>query len=443
MLGLLILLRRLVLCPGRGFFAKNFTWSLFFFSALALAQEEIVQEKIIDIRFVGNTVTQAQVMRREMVVHIGDPADPGRIETSRQAIMDLGLFKEVKAELLPADGGKILQVAVEEKYYFLPLPFVNRNADGDISYGGQLRLDNIAGLNQQMKLTYEKQQSAAANTNSAKDLSFSYSYPRIMGTPYNIDFSADNTRNEIDVITSGIQTAQYDHEGTNLNLQVSRFFKREGPSRGWRAGGGIVRNEDKYQYVSGTPDVYANSRTTAWTGLIDYTDVRDYLYSRAGESYGYNIERGLSGLGSDYEYVRHNFYFRNYRLVTEKPHHNLNLQLRLGFSDGVPGNAFSLGSSDTLRGYERNSISGRSFALANVEYLAPLFDQKQVRGVIFMDVGNAYPSNHIDLLDLKTSIGVGLRFTLRSFVKLQLRVDLGYALNAGSKKAYGGSRDTF
>ena len=414
-----------------------------FFSAFALAQGEVTQEKIIDIRFVGNTVTQPQVMLQEMVVRIGGPVDLGRIETSRQAIMNLGIFKDVRAELLPAEGGEILQIAVQEKYYFLPIPRLNRNADGDISYGAQLRLDNIAGLNQQMKLTYETQQSADANTNPVKDWSLSYSYPRVMGTPYNIDFNAHNARNDIDVNTDGMRTAEYSHSGYNATLRVSRFLAREGPSRGWRVGGGLSLSEEQYQYVSGTPGLYTNSQTAAWIGLIDYTDIRDYLYSRAGESYGYNIERALFGLGSDYEYVRHNFYFRNYKLVTEKPHHNLDLQLQLGFSDGVPGDAFFLGSSDTLRGYERNSISGRSFALANVEYLAPLFDQKQVRSVIFMDVGNAYPSNHINLSDLKTSIGVGLRLNLRSFVKIQLRVDLAYAVKTGDRKGYAGSRDVF
>jgi len=45
-------------------------------------------------------------------------------------------------------------------------------------------------------------------------------------------------------------------------------------------------------------------------------------------------------------------------------------------------------------------------------------------------------------LDLKTSIGVGLRFNLKSFVKIQLRVDFAYALN-GNKKIYAGTTDVF
>ncbi len=47
---------------------------------------------IRDIRFEGNRVTSDRVMLREMVVAVGDPADPARIERSRQAIQDLTLF---------------------------------------------------------------------------------------------------------------------------------------------------------------------------------------------------------------------------------------------------------------------------------------------------------------------------------------------------------------
>lgn len=451
MLEVLIALRGLGLRPDRGFFIKNFARGLFFFSALVLAEEgtaqqktaEKVQEKIIDIQFVGNSVTEPRILLQEMIVHVGDPVDPARIETSRQAIMSLGLFQEVRAELLPADGGKILQIAVKEKHYVLPVPRANRNADGDISYGFQLRLDNVAGLNQQIRLTYENQQSADTNASAVKDLSFSYVYQRVMGTPYNIDFSGHNARNDINVMTDGVQTAEYSHSGSSVGVHLSRFIAQTGPSRGWRVGNGLIWSQERYQYVSGTPDLYANSKTVSWVGLVDFTDIRDYLYSRAGESYGYNIERATPALGSDYEYVKHNFYYRSYNLITEKPHVSLDWQLQLGFSDSFPGDAFALGSSDTLRGYERNSITGRSFILANVEYLTPLFEQKEVRGVVFMDIGNAYPDNHIDLFDVKTSVGVGLRVNLRSFVKIQLRLDLAYALKGGGKKTYGGTRDIF
>jgi len=106
-------------------------------------------ETISEIRFLGNDTTRPEIMLQEMLVRVGEPVDPARIEQSRQAIMDLELFKSVKAELLAAPPGPVLQITVDEKIYFLPIPKLNRSDDG-VGYGAQLRFDNLAGLNQKL-----------------------------------------------------------------------------------------------------------------------------------------------------------------------------------------------------------------------------------------------------------------------------------------------------
>lgn len=383
-------------------------------------------------------------MLQEMTIHVGDPVDAAKIEASRQAIMNLGLFKKVQTELLPDGHGKILQIAVQEKLYILPYPRLNRNADGDISYGAGLRWNNIAGLNQQLKLNYETMEPTGANMEESEEISFQYEYPRIRGGPYNVNFSLSNISNKVNVFTEGMQTAEYEHQGYSVNVSLSRFLAVEGPSQGWRVGGGLVWREDYYDHISGTPSLYPTVNTAGWIGLVDYTNVRDYLYSRAGESYGYELEWGSPGLGSDYQYRQHHFYWRQYLLVTERPHYSLDWQVQVGLSQGYPGDVFSLGNSSTLRGYARNSITGKAYVLANIEYLAPLFGYNSFRGLLFLDVGNGYPRNSdIDLTDLRASVGIGLRMTLESFVKIQLRLDYGYALRSGDSKGYAGSKDTF
>ncbi|MHB8414425.1 MAG: POTRA domain-containing protein, partial [Acidiferrobacteraceae bacterium] len=72
-------------------------------------------DRIVAIRFVGNKVTRPSVMLQEMTIHVGDPVDRRKIAASRQAIMNLGLFKSVHTKLLPTKNGKILQVAVKVK----------------------------------------------------------------------------------------------------------------------------------------------------------------------------------------------------------------------------------------------------------------------------------------------------------------------------------------
>ena len=79
----------------------------------------------------------------------------------------------------------------------------------------------------------------------------------------------------------------------------------------------------------------------------------------------------------------------------------------------------------------------------NVQYLRPFFDYYPLRGA-FLDVGNSYPSNEeISLGDLKWSVGIGFRLRLKSFVKIDLRVDAAYAYDTGEYKLFAGTREVF
>ena len=63
-------------------------------SGLPLSVVETTSPIIVDIVFQGNKVTRPQ----EMLLSKGDPADPEKVELSRQAIMDLNLFKSAVIE---------------------------------------------------------------------------------------------------------------------------------------------------------------------------------------------------------------------------------------------------------------------------------------------------------------------------------------------------------
>jgi outer membrane protein assembly factor BamA len=105
---------------------------------------------------------------------------------------------------------------------------------------------------------------------------------------------------------------------------------------------------------------------------------------------------------------------------------------------------FKLGGSSSLRGYESNTLTGNSFIALNVEYLAPLLGYYPLRGVAFVDVGNAYPGNSdIRLSDLKTGAGLGLRWNIKSFVKVDLRLDVAYGFDSGKTRVYAASRQMF
>lgn len=402
------------------------------------------------IVFTGNRVTQERVMRQEMFVKEGDPADPVLIERSRQAIMDLGLFASVHATLEPGATGTVLHIHVKEKYYILPIPKLNHDENySNFSVGGELTVDNIAGLNQQLQLTYENQAAVGLTGGQAVSYALNYNYPRVAGSPYLFSASATKMDGPAEITSGGLVTTLYELEAWTANFQVSRWLNRTGPSHGWQVGGGLVWRRNNYDYIFGAPsDQFADTQAVGVTAHVGYIFVHDYLYSRSGVDYGYSGEYGAPPLGSDTLYSRHEIYYRRYVLLDGRPHENIDMQFRLGLSSGdlfaTDTYAYSIGGNKTLRGYPSGAFAGNAFFVSNIQYLRPLFGYNMLRGAVFVDAGNAYPSNNeLHLGDLHWDAGVGLRLRLKSFVKIDLRLDAAYAYDTGKWRYFAGTKEMF
>jgi len=424
--------------------------ALLVFAGEARAQQEAVGgDRIEAIRFVGNEQTKPRIMLQEMVIHVGDLADPVLIERSRQAIMDLGLFKSVHARLLPGRQGRILEIGVNEKFYVIPLPRLDRTDEGSVSYGGRLTVDNLAGLNQRLKLTYEAQSGTFASDRTVHSLDLSYDYPRVIGSHYGLGFSLERQITPQTTTDSlGDTLAEHDRISNKASVGLSRWLSHEGPSQGWNAGASLFWRYLYFDQRYGAPLELAAEKAIGFSMSIGYTRVHDYLFSREGLEYGLISEHGLVALGSDTSYSRNQFYYRHFfPLGQPEKHRNFNMQLRFGGTGGgvpVDDYAYVLGGSRDLRGYDQGAIGGRSFFVMNFELLAPLWGHNAARGVVFGDVGNAYPDDRLlDFGDLQSSMGFGLRYKVKALVNLQLRVDVSYAFGLKRRKVYIGSKNTF
>ena len=404
---------------------------------------------IARIEFVGNRVTRRQILLQEMLVKEGDVADPALIEQSRQAIMDLGLFTAVHAVVEPDEGGSLLRIILKEKYYILPVPKLNRNDKDKFNLGAEISFDNLGGHNQQLKIKYETEEATGLSGGQINTRSLSYYYPRVYGSPYLFRTEISELHQPAEVVTGGVLGSLYDKQEWKVGLQVSRWINRTGPSRGWQIGGGIIWRHNAYDYVSmATTSTFQDAQAVGLTLLGQYVDVRDFLFSRQGYEYGYIGEYGAPVLGSDTQYTRHEFFYRQYMLLAGRPHENIDFQGRLGLSSGDiflgDTTAYSIGGSRSLRGYDSGSLAGNAFVLFNVQYLRPLFGYYPLRGVLFLDAGNAYPNNEqINLGDLKWSAGVGLRLRVKSFVKFNLRMDASYAYDTGEYRLFAGTSEVF
>lgn len=410
-------------------------------AARANTKAHRARPRIIAIRFVGNKITRASILRQQMWIHVGDPVSTRLIARSRQAILNLDLFQSVHTRLKAVAGGDILTITVRERYYILPIPRLSRDANGDLSYGGELRWDNIAGLNEYLDIVYET--THTFNGSTVRSGSVNYSYPRIVGTPYSFSASFSRDVSPDNFVINGMGQAYYNYQSTAAAFSVSRYLESNEPSTGWQIGLGMSTEQTDYGLLSGTPPYYSNLRRVDITGFIGYSRVHNHIYSRSGYAFGYNAAIGLRALGSQHNQSESRFFYEAY-LPIGPPRHELDVRLELGLSNGYHNNVFFLGGADTMRGYAYDSLAGKAMVLGNIQYLAPLFGSKPWRWAIFSDVGNTYASDSaIDLSDLAVDVGFGLRYTLNAFVHVTLRLDYGYALTTGHHKLYGAGSEIF
>lgn len=421
---------------------------LMLFSPQVMGQTEGEKRVLDEIRFRGNEVTQEVVMRQEMAVHAGDPFTAEQIEKSRQAIMNLGLFKSVEAEITEEEGRNVLLITVDERFYILPLPTVDYRPDfladetaTNYSYGGELRFDNLFGLNQRLKINYEEKKYVDDVQPPEKKERVTYAYPRIIGTPYSLNVSAERKEKDINILENQEVVATTEWKQYSSTVFLSRWLNTNGASEGWRAGGGIHFASNRYRDTLGVTD-YRDQRVVSLLGNLAYVKVDQFPYHRKGEVFDYSVEVADSTLGSDLDFFRNDFTYSRYTPL-DKLDANINTRLKLGMAFGN-GEPYSLGSSTTLRGYDKDTLQGKLMLLGNFEYQHKLTGYRQLRGLIFADVGNVWQKvDSIDSYRLYSGTGVGMRWRVQSFVDVTLRVDYAYNTDTGETKTYFATSGTF
>jgi outer membrane protein insertion porin family len=411
------------------------TFSLWPLLWMSLFPCQVVAVPINEILFEGNTVTHEKVLRQELVVHEGDEANSEQIEASRQAIMNLGLFKSVASRLEEDGDGRRLVFTVDERYFLLPIPLLGARAKdgnaaaglGSVSYGFDLRYNNVMGLNHRLKLLYENEDFQDAEGTSRTETKIEYGIPRIIGTPYQLNLTARKVQRNVTEFEDEVASGAYHQEDEGGSFYISRWLNAEAISRGWKAGAGMSLKTRHYSAQTGSGLLYQDSKTLALNTGMSYEAVQEFPYHRQGVQYGYGLSLGVPQLGADNAFNQHEFFYRSY-LPASFADSNINTQVQLKIANGTV-DAYTVDNSALLRGYESDYAVGSAMFLINLEYHQHLSGYRQLRGVLFTDIGNAWPTaSDIDLGNMPADVGIGLRWRVQSFVNITLRIDYALAL---------------
>lgn len=420
--------------------AKKLLWLILVFYSFNVGAVSHINK----IKYKGNEITKSPVMDREIYINSGDELNEVLIEKSRQAIMNLGLFRSVYYYMEESYTDKnesdesLVDIifVVKEKYYLLIVPRLKID-DNDIYYGLQLKWDNVFGLNHETRVLIEDR----GNTHGVDEnrYSYRYFYPNVKDSSYNLDFSMQKS-NEVDETVGFV-----DRQDDSYSLAVSRWLNEQGRSRGYFVGSNI-----KYQKRF-NHDLVIESDSENLDAIIlglnvGFRDLNNYKYNRGGKEYGYTLEFSHEALGSESEFTKHQFYYRSYYRFADKPASNLNVQVKFGHSNSLilDDDAFSLGSSADLRGYKNNRFTGNTQFLTNIEYMFPHVNHPVVRYVTFFDAGNTYDGlGDVFHENLNIGAGIGLRWKIRVLVKIDLRADVGYGFTDEDYRFSFGTRHAF
>ncbi|MDR3416099.1 MAG: POTRA domain-containing protein [Nevskia sp.] len=391
------------------------------------------------IDFAGNDVTRPETMQRELLVHVGDPADPAAIERSRQAVQDLGLFKSVEVESRPVDGGVRLLFRVHEKWYILPVPRVQGNSNGEYGYGGQLRWNNLWGLNHTLNVQATKLKLHDPDKTGQTNAQASYSLPFLDDTHYGVSGSLGYISQD----SLNPQGQPYKETFENAQVVASYAFASEHPSKGWSVAGGLSWQRDS---TSGPFAPPSPGEALGPVVYVTYDDLRYLIYSEEGQRFRAASQFSIDGLGSSYTASNYYFSYRRDWHVGDTPHQTVEFLGNTGvYLGGAPGhihNFYSLGGARALRGYSSSFAEGDSGYYFAGAYLRPVH-WDWLRLLVIAEAGTVYPEfGQTGGRPLYASIGVGLRLRINWLVNVEVEAGAAVPLVGGSGvRPFAGSVD--
>lgn len=409
-----------------------------------------VNEGIVeDFKVKGNVKTKDYVITREMKLKKGKPFNAKDARRSMQRVYNLGYFEDVNVKLNPGKEPNSVEVeisVVEMNTGTFGIGAGYSNADGFI---GMISIGdkNFRGTGDKVNIRWE------FGGEDNKNYDFSYTKPWIDDKETTATINLYDITNEYaDYNIDGDEIARYDKKRRGQELTFSRktdneyvsnyvtLKNREDIYKGM-ADGYEQDIDQYYENVFNSSSYYekwmpktADERRKENFGITRSItvgrifDSRDNIYDpHEGKRIAYSLE--WAGLGGDFDFTKFTADYRYYYRAGGESVWALNLGAGYAEGDMPLSQRFSMGGSDTLRGYEDDQFRGNSMLKATLEYRFPII--KKVQGVLFTDNGYAWDKRHEDEFDLgliKNSFGVGLRINSPLG---PVKLDYGYGDDGG------------
>ena len=368
------------------------------------------------VSFRGNTVTQDEVLRRELRQLEGGWASTAMIEGSKIRLRRLGFFKDVSVETpsVPGSEDQIdVNYTVEEQPSGSISATVGYAEDMGLILGLAYRESNVFGTGKSVNVGINR-----SDFQEALNLSFFDPYYTVDGVSrgYSLGFrKSDFGERSIASFSTDSFSAS-----VNFGYPISEI-SRIGFSVGYESTEiqeGVIPAQEISEFIDKEGNEFD---LLLFTTTYSMSALNRGLLPTAGRSQSLSLE--LTVPGSELEYFRVNYtgqmFFQLFNPFV------LRLRANLGYGDAFGGTDtypfykhFFAGGMGSIRGYETNTLGPRSspdpqdqfndpdpiggnvLVELSAEIIFPLpfvEDQSQLKSVFFFDAGNVFNSNCPDV----------------------------------------------
>lgn len=407
-------------------------------AVLASLSTETLEQKIIkDIRITGIRHTQEYIITRELISKVGQVYKEENIKEDYRRLDRLGIFSEVIIHPKEEEDGFIINIEIKETFPFMPSVIVKFSDEDGIQYGGGFKSVNFKG-----RAIYL---SGLLLLGQAKQVIYKIRNPWISGNhlSYNIEYFHRNRQNAL---------FDFKEIADEVYFTLSSYLGKNG-----RIGGRFLFQGIESD-IPGQTLSDDNIDNVPMFGFFLGYDSRDF-WSNPHTGWWNEIEVLKSiGLIGDSDFWRLTLDIR--RFIPIANHHTLVLSSLTSLTSGTVGEdvaawqQFGVGGTNSIRGWELASRTGKNQFINTIEYRYNVLEPKAVKlfgltmsaGVqiaAFTDFGHAWNyKNEFKFSNFIAGYGVGMRLLIPFSGIARLDVawgqpGLGIRLHIGSyEKSY-------
>jgi outer membrane protein insertion porin family len=385
----------------------------------------------------GNTKTRDYVVRREMKLQEGELFSGTKLRKSREALQRLGFFQEVNVTTRKgtADDKMDVVVDVKEAQTGAFSAGAGFSSADQLLFNARIQENNLFGRGQRLVLNGDI-------GSIRRNIILSFTEPYFRGTPLTVGLDAFSWKLRFDEFT---------REGTGASVNFTYPVTALGYDSLWgfpleevRVGASYRLEDAKISQLGllATKSIRLEEGSniiSSVTPRLTRNTLNHAFDPTAGSVQDASIE--LAGLGGE-RFVKaeaHGRWFYTFLHAKEWGDFTYSLGTSLGYgfgTEGVGGNELPLferyfpGGIDTIRGFESRTlgpredrknrfgtvigttpVGGSTEFILNDEVIFPIVPGIGLKGVVFVDAGNAYTADQVFSIDeTRVSSGAGVRW---------------------------------